>query len=67
MSVPDCCENCDYSPVSFGSRNRCPIYDKGIRDKKQIPLGKDCEFYYNLRDAADAILEKFSMIKVDNV
>ena len=67
MSVPDCCENCDYSPVSFGSRNHCPIYDKGIRDKKQIPLGKDCEFYYNLRDVVDATLKNVSIMKVDNI
>lgn len=67
MSVPDCCENCDYSPVSFGSRNRCPIYDKGIRDKKQIPLGKECEFYYNISEVVSAVIEERLVIKVDNV
>lgn len=67
MSVPDCCENCDYSPVSFASRNRCPIYDKGLRDKKQIPLGKECEFYYNISEVVSAVIEERLVIKVDNV
>ena len=67
MSVPDCCENCDYSPVSFGSMNECPVYDKGIRDKKQIPLGKKCVFYYNINERVNEIIENRLMIKVDDV
>lgn len=58
MSEKDCCDNCDYSPVSFGSRNRCPVYEKGIRDKKRIPLGRKCKHYYNLSEEADLIINQ---------
>lgn len=58
MSEKDCCDNCDYSPVSFRSTNRCPIHDKGIRDKKKIPLGRKCKYYYNLTEVVDSIINQ---------
>lgn len=67
MSVSDCCENCDYSPVSFASKNKCPVYDKGLRDKKQIPLGKKCEFYYNLNEVVSSIIDEKLVIKEDDI
>lgn len=65
MTSSDYCENCDYSPVSFGSRNKCPIHDKGLRDKKKIPLGRECEFYHNSPEVADAVLNELIKRKPD--
>lgn len=68
MSEKDYCEGCDYSPVAFGSRNKCPVHDKGFRDKKRIPLGKKCEYYYNSCEVFEVINAELEeqMEKVSN-
>jgi len=55
--MSDYCENCDYSPVSFRSTNKCPVHDKAIREKRKIPLGRECEHYYNLAEEADKTID----------
>ena len=64
--MADYCDNCDYSPVSFSSTNRCPIRDKAIREKKKIPLGRKCKFYYNLSEVADKVIDELVEKKLIN-
>ena len=69
MSEKEHCGRCDYNPDAFRSVNKCPIYCKGLRDKKPFPMGKKCEWYYSTVEdfeAANLELER-KVLERDNV